>query len=60
LTPQPGGGPFEIRLRITPPPGTVQALNESGGLVSKSPAHVENGVTVISRDPAIFAYRVVK
>jgi hypothetical protein len=58
LTPLPGGDAFEIRIRTDQPARTVDALSESGEVISKTPARVENGVAVIVRDPSVFAYRL--
>ena len=58
ITPLPGGNAFDIRIHQDLPPRTIEALNESQAVVAKSPARVENGVTIITRDPAIFAYRL--
>ncbi|SPE36690.1 exported hypothetical protein [Candidatus Sulfopaludibacter sp. SbA3] len=60
LIPLPGGGPFEIRLRLPTPARTVEALSESREVLSRLPVRLENGVIVIERDPAIFAYRIVE
>jgi hypothetical protein len=60
LTPLPGGGPFEIRLRVAKAPRSVEALSESSEVISRAAARVENGTLVIERDPAVFAYRVLE
>jgi len=60
LTPLPGGQGFEIRLRVGKASRTVEALSESREVVSRSAARVENGVVVIERDPAVFAYRLME
>ncbi len=58
VTPLPGGGTFEIRLRLPRSARTVEALNETAETVSSLPVVAENGETVIQRDPAVFAYRI--
>jgi len=60
LTPLPGGGAFELRLRVEKPPRTVEALDESREVLSRQPARMENGAVVIERDPSVFAYRIVE
>ena len=60
LTPLPGGGPFAIRLRVEKAPRSVESLGESHEVISRSAARMENGVVVIARDPAVFAYRLVE
>jgi hypothetical protein len=58
LTPLPGGGPFEIRLKVANPPKTIEAIGESGEVLSTQPAHLEKGAIIIQRDPTVFAYRL--
>jgi hypothetical protein len=60
LTPLPGGGAFEIRLRVPKAPRSVEALTESREVVSRPAVRVENGAVVITRDPSVFAYRLVE
>ena len=60
LTPLPGGGPFEIRLRVEKPPRAVETLDESRKVLSRAPARMESGAVAIERDPSVFAYRIVK
>jgi hypothetical protein len=58
VTPLPGGGAFEIRLRVGQAPRTVQVLDEGRNVVTVAPAQVDKGVVVIRREPTVFAYRV--
>jgi len=58
LTPLPGGGPFEIRLRGAPRPQSIEALDESGNTTASLQPLVEGGDIVIRRDPAVFTYRL--
>ncbi len=60
LTPLPGGGAFEIRLHVGNAPRVVEALSESGGVLSRPALRFENGAVVIERDPAVFAYRLME
>jgi hypothetical protein len=58
ITPLPGGGRFEIRLKLPSAPETVTARNESGAVVSTAPARLDNGEVVLTRDPTIFTYQL--
>jgi hypothetical protein len=59
VTPLPLGDAFEVRVKTDRMTRTVEALGESGEVMSKSAARVEGGATVIVRDPAVFAYRLL-
>jgi hypothetical protein len=60
VTPLPGGGPFEIRLHVTRAPRNVESLSESREVIARSAAHMDNGAVVITREPSVFAYRLVE